>query len=1250
LEEAIEAVEAATQAERERIDARFAGRIEWISRAYAASRRQLSAAVEELKTRTITELQMQGLDAKSGGKEAVAAAEAEGQRLLGEAAEVKGELAVMVRRAQGATRGYLGFGRMLSVQAGAKMEIPEDAGGAEELLGQAREGVKAAERSLKEFEAFAMPRLLKFTPWWLLLALLVVGGGLWISFGVLQVGGDWRTSAGAFLVLAGVLLAVYFIGGRSAKAAARQMAEEVERTRRLLVASRSAAREEFETEKQRIKEKVADTATTPEDRRRMADDLAERRKKKGERKIEEQIARVTSMNETAYRRSLEPLEPKCEAEVAALREDSAARLAELERVRQEEQSKVDASHAASREELIADWKRVVDPIYAEAAVMEGAAAPLTRAWERGFLESWKPGERFVEAAPFARLEVDAEGLAVSKGLTLEGARKIVTPLSLCFPDVGALLFETGGAGRDEAVEVLNNIILRLLTATPPGKLNFTIIDPVGLGENFAGVMHLADYEDSLINGRIWTQRGQIEEKLAEVNEHIEKVIQMYLRNEYDTITEYNEQAGNIAEKYHFVVIADFPSGFGETAAKRLESIVLTGARCGVYTLIHWDKRHAEPQDFVADTLRENSVCLEHDGERYTLVGAPEVATRMIFDTPAPPDVAIDFIHKVGRSSTDSNRVEVPFAHIMPEDGALWTNETTNELRIPIGRTGATKLQYLAIGKGTRQHALFAGKTGSGKSTLFHVIITNLALSCSPDAVEFYLVDFKKGVEFKCYATKHLPHARVVAIESDREFGLSVLQRVDEELRRRGDMFRKLGVQDIPGYKRAGGSEPVPRCLLMIDEFQELFVEDDRISQGASVLLDRIVRQGRAFGIHVLLGSQTLGGAFTLARTTLGQMVIRVALQCNEADAYLIMDDDNPAPRLLTRPGEGIYNDSAGAIEANSPFQVVWLPDEERDVRLDTVNGLARERGFTDRVPIVFEGNAPAEVRENAELAALLAAPELVPARGAAKAWFGAPNSIKGPTEGVFARQSGSNLLVVGQREEAALAIGAVSLVSLAAQFPKGGAKFVVCDGTLPGSPEGVFLESVMAAIPHEVEVVKNHDIPEVMGRLDAELKIRSADEVAAAEAPTTFLILLGLAKFKKLKQEDDFDFSFSGEESGPAPGAQFADLVAEGPGHGMHVIAAVDTYNNVNRFLSRKVLSEFEMRIVFQMSANDSASLVDSTDASTLGLHRALFYNEHDGYIETFRPYALPGKDWVEEVAADLERLAGAGEAGRAGL
>ena len=40
--------------------------------------------------------------------------------------------------------------------------------------------------------------------------------------------------------------------------------------------------------------------------------------------------------------------------------------------------------------------------------------------------------------------------------------------------------------------------------------------------------------------------------------------------------------------------------------------------------------------------------------------------------------------------------------------------------------------------------------------------------------------------------------------------------------------------------------------------------------------------------------------------------------------------------------------------------------------------------------------------------------------------------------------------------------------------------------------------------------------------------------------------------------------------------------------------------------------------------------LIDSAKAASLGLHRALFYNEQEGYLETFRPYALPDRAWFD--------------------
>ena len=770
---------------------------------------------------------------------------------------------------------------------------------------------------------------------------------------------------------------------------------------------------------------------------------------------DEQTVRLNARHEQAYRLRREELERRFAALGKETRQTGETRKQTQAGQWVERQTALKAQHADQLRQLQDQWTARLQPLYRQIESARNLARELFPAWSAASVSSWMPPSRFARAALFGQLDVDiaklCEGLPRLPGLALPGPAQFSLPLCLAYPEQGSILIESAGTGQPQAIQVLNDLVLRLLSSAPPGRLNFTIIDPVGLGQNFAGVMHLADFEEQIINSRIWTQSGQIDQKLTDLNEHMEKVIQMYLRNEYNTIAEYNEQAGVIAEKYYFLVVADFPANFTETAAKRLLSIATTGARCGVYTLIHWDRRLPLPQDFIPDELRKSSVTVTFQGSSILIDGQPETGVGLQLEEPPSADVATELIQRIGRFSRDSSRVEVPFEQVAPSETEIWTEETSGELTVPVGRTGATKLQYLAIGKGTRQHALVAGKTGSGKSTLFHVMITNLALWCGPEQVEFYLVDFKKGVEFKCYAAKRLPHARVVAIESDREFALSVLQRVDDELRRRGELFRQLGVQDVAGYKRAGGTEPIPRTLLLIDEFQEFFVEDDRIGQTASLLLDRLVRQGRAFGIHVVLGSQTLGGAYTVARTTLGQMAIRIALQCNEADAYLIMDENNPAPRLLSRPGEGIYNDMAGALEGNSPFQVVWLPEEVRDSYLSRVRARADRLGNRYPGPIVFEGNIPADVRENPLLREILEAASLKPAT-TARVWLGAPNSIKGPTEAAFRRQSGNNLLIVGQRDETVLALFSVALVALAAQYAPGSARLILLDATPPGTP------------------------------------------------------------------------------------------------------------------------------------------------------------------------------------------------------
>jgi S-DNA-T family DNA segregation ATPase FtsK/SpoIIIE len=896
-------------------------------------------------------------------------------------------------------------------------------------------------------------------------------------------------------------------------------------------------------------------------------------------------------------------------------------------------------HDKAREQLEKAWADGLTGIRAPIGDMGRAVAD----WKETDWDHWNPPKKFAETIRFGEFQVDlkkiVEQAAPEGNFTLPIPDAFTLPALLAFPRQSSLMIHTDPAGRKDALSSLQLVMTRLLTCLPPGRAQFTIIDPVGLGQNFSGFMHLTEFSDHLITGtRIWTGRDHIEQRLADLSEHMETVIQKYLRNEFLTIDEYNAQAGELAEPYRFLVIADFPQEFEAESLRRLSSIASTGARCGVYTLIVRDLRLAVPSGAHFDDVEAHSVNLVRKDGKFMWKDDVFKQFPLTLDAPPEDETLTKIMQVVGKGAREAARVEVPFDSITPKGQQFWSRNSAGSLEVPVGRMGATRLQYVRLGKGVAQHGLIAGKTGSGKSSLLNALITNTALWYPPDQVVMYLIDFKKGVEFKTYATHSLPHAKAIAVESDREFGLSVLQRIDLELTRRGEMYRKLGVQDLAAYRETPNPEPMPRTLLIIDEFQEFFSEDDKLAQEAVQLMDRLVRQGRAFGIHVLLGSQTLAGSSGLPRSTIGQMGVRVALQCTEADSQLILGDNNSAARLLSRPGEAIYNDAGGLVEGNSPFQVAWLPDESREISLNKIQEASIGRNFEP--PIVFEGNAPAPIEKNVQLVRFLEDPIWPRPSAAPLAWLGDPVAIKPPTAVPFRRQSGANLLMIGQQEEGAMGMLASVLVSLCTQFSKTDAKFYVLDGSPADSPLAGVLPSVRAVLPHDVKLVDFRTIGEAINEMAVEMKKRQDVEPSQSGhvGEEIFCLIYGVQRYRQLrKEEDSFSFSASSdEEKKPQPGKQFAELLRDGPGFGIHVIAWVDTPASLERTLERQAMREFDYRVLFQMSANDSSNLIDSPAANKLGANRALVYSEEMGTMEKFRPYALPDKTWLEQVRKGL--------------
>src|SRR5882757_3829878 len=132
---------------------------------------------------------------------------------------------------------------------------------------------------------------------------------------------------------------------------------------------------------------------------------------------------------------------------------------------------------------------------------------------------------------------------------------------------------------------------------------------------------------------------------------METVIQKYLRNEFETIDDYNAQAGELAEPYRFLVIADLPTNFSTESMRRLAAIASTGARCGVYTLISRDLRQPLPGGSHFDEIESVSINIvqQADGK---FIWNDEVFKRfpLSLDVPPSEDFLTRLMDVVGKAA------------------------------------------------------------------------------------------------------------------------------------------------------------------------------------------------------------------------------------------------------------------------------------------------------------------------------------------------------------------------------------------------------------------------------------------------------------------------------------------------------------------------------------------------------------------------------------------------------------------------
>ncbi len=225
--------------------------------------------------------------------------------------------------------------------------------------------------------------------------------------------------------------------------------------------------------------------------------------------------------------------------------------------------------------------------------------------------------------------------------------------------------------------------------------------------------------------------------------------------------------------------------------------------------------------------------------------------------------------------------------------------------------------YFSLGAHSHNyHAFLTGSTGSGKSVLLNNLIVGIAERYTAQQVQLYLMDYKNGVEFDVFRN-HPNCVKLFLDESDFTLAIGIIEEFAQELRVRGELISQAKVKDITTYNQANPDTPLAYKILIIDEAQRLFEGNFKQKQYFMTCLDKILRQGRSYGLHIILVTQTLVGS-DIPADLLGQISLRISFKLNEEkDTWKLFEQGNDAARHLdAQTFEVLINTDSGSKSAN----------------------------------------------------------------------------------------------------------------------------------------------------------------------------------------------------------------------------------------------------------------------------------------------------------------------------------------------
>jgi DNA segregation ATPase FtsK/SpoIIIE, S-DNA-T family len=752
-----------------------------------------------------------------------------------------------------------------------------------------------------------------------------------------------------------------------------------------------------------------------------------------------------------------------------------------------------------------------------------------------------------------------------------------------------------------AHRLIHQLMLRLMHCMPVGNVEITAADPLRLGTSLDPFLSLLKVKRLFPEQRLLTRSDELENALARLTDYVEDLLQNKFRGEIKSWSAHNEANSSNPIPYKLLLIFGVPEQLTDKSLWYLGRLLEHGPVCGVLPVLTIDEDRLEDRKFTG--LR---TAIDKYSKRINSIVPAEILTKHVSEIsvveeqefwPGRSELA-NFLASLSDRYEQSSKFSKSLTDLW-DANAPWQNDSAQKLHFPIGWEADGEMVYFTIGGvNTEHHTLLAGKTGSGKSNLLHVLIHSACHAYSPSELNIYLLDYKEGVEFNIYAKEQLPQVKLVATESDPEYGVTALTHLTGELEKRAREFKSRSVRDFYEYRQSSNAQ-LPRILLIIDEFQILFSENANVAREAEALFAKLLKQGRSHGIHLLMATQTIRGLQALSLGALtSQLTCKIALSCSQEDSAFILGQNNWAAADLNSPPEGIINNANGAKSANQRFLVPLADRETCRGHTAEISETAERKGYCGETK-VFDGSRLPEIP----------VPDWFNSRTCKLIQLHLGTRLSYEEESLcvtLANRPLSNLLLSGYNDAIHDGLLASILQSLDSQD---GIDEIIYFNGRSIVPVGAskYLDGFGEKTVSKHESVPALNLTEISGELRKLKRIVIIDGLDSTKEFHS-----GPASFRPVKKDEP-----------PSPQESLKKILEDGPLQGTFVIAFADNWKRCDT-TCRDLLGFFELRVGFCMNEDDAGKFISGVIGKFKGLetdNRAVFADRLKNQVSWFRPY-----------------------------